>query len=474
MEASKLQKPSGNLELKAKGVAYVWSWCHRENSPERNREGQKLNKQQSSSKRLWLIAAAVVAILALAAVPAFAATQEDNPRADAIAELFGFADAEAFADFLGFEVDEEEPAGPASSNNADEFAEALGFDSAEELAEDLGLEGGEDELAQVIQDSDNPNQLAEALNFDTPDELAEYLGVPRSVLAQALRDQSGLDQLAELQELAESEGYDEDEFAQLMQDYSSDPQGLAETLGFDRPNDLAEYLGLEDRRELAQLLRDSTDEDSDKLGELAELNDLAESLGYDNLRELAEALGLENRAQLVRVFQDADTPNELADALGYGSAQELAEELGVDRSELRTLLDSAKSDDGDEGSADNGNDGDEGSANNNSNDGGGNDSSSNDEESAGTGVSQEASQEAESGDVDQSFTVTNSGDNSNQSAGVQGVANTGNAQTQTTIVQSGSEAEDVEVEGGSSIEVSPEQGTKTQQEVEQAAAAAAE
>jgi hypothetical protein len=89
-------------------------------------------------------------------------------------------------------------------------------------------------------------------------------------------------------------------------------------------------------------------------------------------------------------------------------------------------------------------------------------------------VSQESSQEAESGDVDQSFTVTNSGDNSNQSAGVQGVTNTGNAQTQTTIVQSGSEAEDVEVGGGSSIEVSPEQGTKTQQEVEQAAAAAAE
>ena len=459
MEASKLQKPSGNLELKAKGVAYVWSWCHRENSPERNREGQKLNKQQSSSKRWLLIAAVVVALLAVTAVPALAAAQEDNRRADAIAELFGFADAEAFADFLGFEVDEEEPAGPASSNNADEFAEALGFDSAEELAEDLGLEGGEDELAQIIQDSDKPNQLAGALNFDTPDELAEYLGVPRSVLAQALRDQSGLDQLAELQELAESEGYDEDEFAQLMQDYSSDPEGLAEALGFDRPNDLAEYLGLEDRRGLAQLLRDSTDEDSDKLGELAELNDLAESLGYDNLRELAEALGLENRAQLVRVFQDADTPNELADALGYGSAQELAEELGVDRSELRTLLDSAKSDDGDEGSGNNG---------------GGNDSSSNDEESAGTGVSQEASQEAESGDVDQSFTVTNSGDNSNQSAGVQGVANTGNAQTQTTIVQSGSEAEDVEVEGGSSIEVSPEQGTKTQQEVEQAAAAAAE
>jgi transcriptional regulator with XRE-family HTH domain len=327
---------------------------------------------------------------------------------------------------------------------ADEFAVALGFDSAEELADYLGLEGGEDELAQVIQDSDNPNRLAQALNFNTLDELKE---------------------------LAESEGYDEDEFAQLMQDYSDNPEGLAEPLGFASPNELARYLGLEGgRRDLAQLLRDSNDEDSDKLGELAELNELAESLGYDNLRELAEALGLENRAQLVRVFQDADTPNELADALGYGSAQELAEELGVDRSELRTLLDSAKSDDGDEGSANNSDD--DGSGSGSSSDDGGSGSSSNDEESAGTGVSQESSQEAESGDVDQSFTVTNSGDNSNQSAGVQGAVNTASAQSQTTVVQSGSEAGDVEVEGGSSIEVSPEQGTQTQQEVEQAAAAA--
>ena len=53
--------------------------------------------------------------------------------------------------------------------------------------------------------------------------------------------------------------------------------------------------------------------------------------------------------------------------------------------------------------------------------------------------------------------------------------NTGNAQSQTNVVQSGSEAGDIEVDGGgSSIEVSPEQVTQTQQEVEQAAAAAAE
>ena len=37
-------------------------------------------------------------------------------------------------------------------------------------------------------------------------------------------------------------------------------------------------------------------------------------------------------------------------------------------------------------------------------------------------------QEAESGDVDQTFIVSGPGDNSNQTVGIQGVANTGNAQ----------------------------------------------
>jgi hypothetical protein len=39
-------------------------------------------------------------------------------------------------------------------------------------------------------------------------------------------------------------------------------------------------------------------------------------------------------------------------------------------------------------------------------------------------------QDTDSGDVDQSFVVTNTGDNSNQCVGTQGVANTGNAQNQ--------------------------------------------
>ena len=46
-------------------------------------------------------------------------------------------------------------------------------------------------------------------------------------------------------------------------------------------------------------------------------------------------------------------------------------------------------------------------------------------------------QEAESGDIDQSFYVSNTGDNSNQTVGIQGVANTGNAQNQIGVVDAG-------------------------------------
>src|SRR5829696_8771825 len=44
-------------------------------------------------------------------------------------------------------------------------------------------------------------------------------------------------------------------------------------------------------------------------------------------------------------------------------------------------------------------------------------------------VSQESEQEAESGELNQSFNVSQTGDNSTQCAGIQGVGNTGNAQT---------------------------------------------
>ena len=79
-------------------------------------------------------------------------------------------------------------------------------------------------------------------------------------------------------------------------------------------------------------------------------------------------------------------------------------------------------------------------------------------------------QSAESGDVDQDFDVSGTGDNSNQSVGIQGVANTGNTQNQIGITQFGSDADDFEIDDvGSSIEVSPTNRTSSDQEVNQAA-----
>ena len=87
-------------------------------------------------------------------------------------------------------------------------------------------------------------------------------------------------------------------------------------------------------------------------------------------------------------------------------------------------------------------------------------------------VSQEFDQQAESGDVSQSFNVSNTGDNSNQCAGVQGVANTGNAQNQIGVLQYGSTADDFSFEdSGSSINVSPVNATQCDQAVNQAATA---
>jgi hypothetical protein len=114
-------------------------------------------------------------------------------------------------------------------------------------------------------------------------------------------------------------------------------------------------------------------------------------------------------------------------------------------------------------------------------------------------------QEAESGDVDQSFDVSNTGDNSNQTAGIQGVANTGNAQNQIGVFDAGNGFDGNDFFGddnrfffddddnrfffddnrffgdddghfefdnvGSSIEVSPTNTTSSNQRVNQAASA---
>jgi len=87
-------------------------------------------------------------------------------------------------------------------------------------------------------------------------------------------------------------------------------------------------------------------------------------------------------------------------------------------------------------------------------------------------LTQETEQEAESSDVDQSFEITSTGDNSNQCAGVQGVTNTGNSQNVTDLLQAASETDDFEFEEvGSDITVSPESPTTCDQQVNQAASA---
>jgi hypothetical protein len=87
-------------------------------------------------------------------------------------------------------------------------------------------------------------------------------------------------------------------------------------------------------------------------------------------------------------------------------------------------------------------------------------------------IGQESEQETESGEVDQSFEASSTGDNSNQCAAIQGVANTGNAQNQLDLIQYGSTADDFEFdEVGSNVDVSPANTTTCDQAVEQAAAA---
>jgi hypothetical protein len=88
-------------------------------------------------------------------------------------------------------------------------------------------------------------------------------------------------------------------------------------------------------------------------------------------------------------------------------------------------------------------------------------------------IEQDSEQEADSGEVSQNFSVTGGGDNSNQCVGAQGVANTGNAQNQTNILQYASTVDEFEFEEvGGTMEVSPENSTTCDdQQVNQAASA---
>ena len=115
-------------------------------------------------------------------------------------------------------------------------------------------------------------------------------------------------------------------------------------------------------------------------------------------------------------------------------------------------------------------------------------------------ISQETEQEAESGDLDQSFDVSGSGDNSNQCVGGQVVGNTGNVQNSSSTLEldSGTPADEDGDEdndaiedvldffdndgenavsgagGDASIDVSPSNTTDCSQYVEQSAIAVGE
>jgi hypothetical protein len=87
-------------------------------------------------------------------------------------------------------------------------------------------------------------------------------------------------------------------------------------------------------------------------------------------------------------------------------------------------------------------------------------------------VTNESEQDADSGEVNQSFNVSSEGDNGSQCAGIVGNANTGNAQNQIDLIQYASDADDFDFEDtGANLDVSGTGTTTCDQQVNQAAAA---
>ena len=89
-------------------------------------------------------------------------------------------------------------------------------------------------------------------------------------------------------------------------------------------------------------------------------------------------------------------------------------------------------------------------------------------------IQQANEQSPESGDSEQTFTVTGGGDNSNACQMVQGIDNTGNAVQNTSVLQYASPGAGVGA-GGGDFEISPEQNKAVpkvcDQQVNQSAAA---
>ncbi len=87
-------------------------------------------------------------------------------------------------------------------------------------------------------------------------------------------------------------------------------------------------------------------------------------------------------------------------------------------------------------------------------------------------VEQEFEQDTESGDVDQTFTVTGGGSNGSSCVGISGVTNTGNLQDETGFIQYASEIEEFEQDDvGANLTVTGTGTTTCTQDVNQAAAA---
>src|SRR5215210_4149848 len=87
---------------------------------------------------------------------------------------------------------------------------------------------------------------------------------------------------------------------------------------------------------------------------------------------------------------------------------------------------------------------------------------------------QDSEQEADSGEVGQSFTITGGGSNGSSCTPLQGSAQSGNSQNQVDVDQSNSTTDDFEFEeSGSNITSSGSSSTECKQEVNQAASAAA-
>jgi hypothetical protein len=88
-----------------------------------------------------------------------------------------------------------------------------------------------------------------------------------------------------------------------------------------------------------------------------------------------------------------------------------------------------------------------------------------------TEVTQNNQQDIQSGDSAQTIGVTGGGDNSNQCAGGQGVSNTGNSTSATSVTRVDSDQGDVQVEDSGNFEASPTSTTTCKQQVDQAASA---